>query len=77
MQTEDWETTGLNGLDEGCLGPGSEGGPIIIFGDASGGVDSSSNKMRRAGVAIVCVTAILPQAEIRATVSGPLAGDRQ
>ena len=50
---------------------------VVIAGDASGGPDSSSNKLRRAAVAIVSFAQLDPEVQIPSTSCGPLAGLRQ
>ena len=69
--------TGINELKQGVVGAGSASIPIEIFGDASGGEDTSIRRFTRVGIAIVCVTSLLPCINIHGTVFGPLGGQRQ
>eukprot|EP00959_Pyramimonas_sp_CCMP1952_P283795 5932318-Pyramimonas_sp.AAC.1 len=44
---EFWSQTGLNeGVADGALGPGECARPVLLFGDASGGADSSDGGLR-------------------------------
>eukprot|EP00959_Pyramimonas_sp_CCMP1952_P248411 5192480-Pyramimonas_sp.AAC.1 len=50
---EQWWHAGIEELTAGCMGHGPEHEPVFVCGDASGGKDTGSNKLRRVGLAIV------------------------
>eukprot|EP00959_Pyramimonas_sp_CCMP1952_P060878 1271609-Pyramimonas_sp.AAC.1 len=50
---EVWFQAGLNdGVADGVLGPGECARPVLLFGDASGGADSSDGRFIRIGLGL-------------------------
>eukprot|EP00959_Pyramimonas_sp_CCMP1952_P301592 6309933-Pyramimonas_sp.AAC.1 len=74
---ECWTATTNDDVAEGFLGGGTMEEPLLVFGDASGGADTSSSAFRRVGLGIAVFTQLEPSVELQATVRGPLAGPRQ
>ena len=68
---EAWEGWGFQQLGPGCLGTGTFGSPVVLYGDASGGENSGSPELRRVGLAI-CRCDQLDPPVASAGVMGPL-----
>eukprot|EP00959_Pyramimonas_sp_CCMP1952_P309420 6475322-Pyramimonas_sp.AAC.1 len=75
---EMWATvcTTVSCITEVSLGYGSPSQPTYVCGDVSGGADSSSNRFRRVGIAIVRLQSRQPFC-VGASITGPLCGLRQ
>eukprot|EP00959_Pyramimonas_sp_CCMP1952_P235473 4920746-Pyramimonas_sp.AAC.1 len=58
------------------MGHGSEQEQVFVCGDASGGKDTGSNKLRRVGLAIVRMLS-KDRSLAHSCVAGPLTGSRQ
>ena len=69
-----WSSTGVDGVVRGAFGTGAPGRPIWLFGDASGGPDTMSPKLRRVGLAVVSFGT---EYSAVGAVFGPLVGHRQ